>query len=149
MAPLLLTLLLAAVASAHPALTGCPEGWSEYQGKCYFWSTVSTQLAYAGVPAACEALLPGAVPPSIHSDEQNTFLASLQTKPWATWIGLTKANSQAEFAWADGSPVDYLRWDDRQPETEHCAYVARTLDDERWNSYHCTGIFPYFCQIDM
>ncbi|KAK6053722.1 lectin C-type domain protein [Cooperia oncophora] len=73
---------------------------------------------------------------SIHSEEENILLMTITTTlsdvdDWAenTWIGLRQKDypNSKEWTWTDGSPVDYVRWANMQPdngsEKEHCVQV--------------------------
>ncbi|KAK6024186.1 lectin C-type domain protein [Ostertagia ostertagi] len=46
------------------------------------------------------------------------------------------------WSWTDGSPVDYTRWDHKQPDNwygrEHCTQVFRTGRPRSWNDAECS-----------
>jgi len=132
---------------AVPAV--CPEGWSEFEGKCYYYSGF-TKLPWASVAAACNSLVPGAVPASIHSDAQNAFLLSLQTGYQGPYIGLSRPNSSAAWAWSDGSPLDYRNWGSGEPaSSDLCVFINKNVDGGKWQGCDCDGVYPFACQADL
>jgi hypothetical protein len=77
-----------------PAIAGCPSGFSQNPdtGNCYRY--VSTTVAQASAIAACSNQGSSVVIASIHSDSDNTFIASL-TGPDFFWIGLSRRSDVA------------------------------------------------------
>ncbi|TKR82374.1 hypothetical protein L596_016111 [Steinernema carpocapsae] len=73
---------------------------------------------------------------SIHSTEENSFVASLATAYMTmanyhqSWIGAYSPNKDYTFAWTDGTSWDYKHWAHKQPDhrgKENCAII---LSDE-------------------
>ncbi|KAK6023987.1 lectin C-type domain protein [Ostertagia ostertagi] len=71
---------------------------------------------------------------SIHSDEENIFVADIskagveyKKEDDLTWIGLKQQNypTSPDWTWTDGTPLDYIAWGSGQPADkkgrEHCA----------------------------
>ncbi|KIH65041.1 lectin C-type domain protein [Ancylostoma duodenale] len=106
---------------------------------------------------------------SIHSSEENTFVADISKsgtdyKSGAdlTWIGLKQANypQDTKWTWTDGTPVDYMMWAPGQPDNykglEHCGqthsdYIgkepAKDTSYQHWNDCQCTTeMRAYVCK---
>ena len=86
----------------------CPNlSWLKYQGACYFvpggvWS-------YHEQLANCTGF--GASLISIHNHYENALISVLTfgtNLPY--FIGLKRENCDAEWEWADGTPLDFTYW---------------------------------------
>jgi len=136
----------------HPAVcqtaSGCPEGWKEHEGKCYWWSTNSNEIPWEDAAAECQTKdpwYPGQFV-SIHSQEQNDFLYSMTTDS-STWIGLSRAESSASWTWADGSNLDFINWKSGEPTRGDCAFLYYTSGE--WVSLPCQDTVAFLCQADL
>ena len=76
---------------------------------------------------------------SIHSDEENDFVASL-ARDWFWLGGKRSCDDCTDFTWTDGTPWDYDAWLPNQPDNwrgnEGCA-VNRLGSDNQWNDASC------------
>ncbi|WP_155798394.1 CotH kinase family protein [Sorangium cellulosum] len=89
---------------------------------------------------------------SIHDMETQDLVFSaasdLQQGDW--WIGLTDAESEGDFVWTDGTPLDYERWNGGEPNDagggEHCVELADGASG-RWNDMPCDTELPYVCRL--
>jgi hypothetical protein len=77
---------------------------------------------------------------SIHSPEENQFLATLSPQNSIVMIGGNDLETEGTFVWTDGSDWDYQNWRPGQPSNaggvEHCAEMGwggETL----WNDQPC------------
>jgi len=140
------------------ALSGCPSlSWTEYEGKCYWYSGDYTQSKWEVASATCNILGPWSQLASVQSAELSSFLMSLQTKqshrlsgsPDAveiSWIGLRRANNWANWTWADGSDVDNRRSGELAGHYD-CASLVHTGE---WRSQPCSiASMPFYCQADL
>ncbi|KAK5617685.1 hypothetical protein CRENBAI_001663 [Crenichthys baileyi] len=141
----LLTLLIFAsfLACAH---SQCREGWREYEGKCYFFSTDTKSWMEAN--AYCL--------------EQNTNLMSIQDiheRLWVRtqigteifWIGLNDKIVEGVWEWSDGKPfIEYLSfWMSGQPDNwndaEDCGQLVGS-NSGHWNDENCNNKRKYICK---
>ena len=61
---------------------------------------------------------------SIHSEEENSFVAAIQNK-W-TWTGATNVGN-CTWAWTDGTAWDYENWGTSEPDCQgdlNCAEIG-------------------------
>eukprot|EP00091_Calanus_sinicus_P011737 TRINITY_DN264_c0_g1_i2.p1 TRINITY_DN264_c0_g1~~TRINITY_DN264_c0_g1_i2.p1 ORF type:complete len:170 (-),score=40.67 TRINITY_DN264_c0_g1_i2:136-645(-) len=122
-------------------IPACDSGWSRFGSHCYKYFD-EAGLAWTAAKERCEK--EGAHLTSIHSEEENKFLASLVPKDAAgetyVFIGGTDAAAQGTFVWTDGSAWDYNNWMPGQPDglpDEDCSefnFAQNTL----WNDQKCT-----------
>ncbi|XP_068212227.1 macrophage mannose receptor 1-like isoform X2 [Palaemon carinicauda] len=126
--------------------TNCLGDWDHFGGHCY--KVFEESHTWNEAEQIC--LSYGGHLTSINSPEEETFI---QQTLWSValsydnlWVGL-ELDTAADKHWTDGSSIDYLHWDDGQPDLhdhENCASV---------NSYStalsCTACelhLPYICE---
>ncbi len=65
------------------------------------------------------------------------------------WIGLNILDSNSGYQWSDGQIIDFLNWDDNQPDNfqnnEQCVEM-RPLN-QRWNDISCYVERNWVCKI--
>jgi len=121
-------------------------GWSCYLDNCYYlsgskmnWQTGVSYCGYIGGMIA-----------SIHSHAENQWLHhSLCGKNRNCWIGLNDKYYEGRFRWADGSTVDYTRWDPGQPDNHnnaehmvHLKWHGTWKDEYEGNLHHVICMKP-------
>ena len=132
----------------------CPDGWA------YFTPTDSCYIAllsdnFENAEATCQSS--GSHLVSIHSAAENTFVADLAatgiTLDWdgMTWIGMHKVNN--EWAYTDGTPVDFYNWAPGQPDNskgkENCVQIiSDELKGKEHTAYH-TGWNDILCSDSL
>lgn len=100
--------------------------------------------------------------PSLHLDLAGSTSISDGVYTDMTWIGLYSPSNNSNFAWIDGTPMDYQRWADYQPDNdggnEYCGQlltVPSIIDFghnpdtylSRWNDFNCAGVMrTYVCK---
>uniref|UniRef100_A0A3P8TJI4 C-type lectin domain-containing protein n=1 Tax=Amphiprion percula TaxID=161767 RepID=A0A3P8TJI4_AMPPE len=154
---LLLCGILMYIFSIFSAHSQCLEGWRDYEGKCYFFSTDTKTWTEAN--AFCS--------------EQNSDLMSIQdvhervrnsnTNDVAAinvflsfhifWIGLNDHVVEGVYEWSDGSPfIEYLQyWMPGQPDNwgdepgEDCGQVVGSSFGQ-WNDENCNVKRKYICK---
>ena len=140
--------------SLQPAPAKCPTGWKRHKDSCYF--VTSEQTTWIAAHHACAKLDRRARLASVHADSA-TFVRNLVNTLYRSrsiWLGLMRLKARGNWAWSDGTPVDYTRWDDDQPDNyggaEDCAHMLRTQStDKVWNDYSCSKTLHAMCQINL
>ncbi|PIO58330.1 lectin C-type domain protein, partial [Teladorsagia circumcincta] len=144
----------------------CESGWAylDKTDSCYryfLWST------FDNAESVC--MSNGGHLASIHSDEENIFVADIskagveyKKEDDLTWIGLKQENypTSSAWTWTDGTPLDYNAWGSGQPADkkgrEHCAQThsdylgrnpAKDNNYQHWDSCECTlTMRAYVCK---
>ncbi|XP_031571164.1 fibropellin-3-like [Actinia tenebrosa] len=83
--------------------------------------------------------------PSIHSKEMNDKIRN-SVNSWL-WIGLRYVNDISEFAWSDGTALDYRNWKDLPSikyEDGYCVYM-KPEDSGYWFTNPCNYGNKYIC----
>jgi len=83
---------------------------------------------------------------SIHSQEENSFLHNL-TYGYTTWIGLVDQTGTKEFAWSDGSALDYENWFTNEPGDDpdyNCVFLWGA--DGGWFDTACRVLYGVVCR---
>ncbi|VDO98411.1 unnamed protein product [Heligmosomoides polygyrus] len=140
-----------------PIVGHCDSGWAYFDktDSCYryfLWATFDN--------AEMVCMSNGGHIASIHSDEENVFVADIskagveyKREDDLTWIGLQQANypTSEQWTWTDGTELDYLHWGPSQPDDkkgrEHCAQThsdylgrvpAKDNNYQHWDDCECT-----------
>ncbi len=117
---------------AYADLTGpfVNEGREYYvETSCQNWHEAESQAVALGGHLA-----------SIGDAEENEFVASIV--PWnaAWWIGLSDQVTEGDWVWSDGSPTNFLSWNQPYEPNggtgENCAEIG---DTGTWNDLNCDG----------
>ncbi|XP_061172826.1 macrophage mannose receptor 1-like isoform X2 [Saccostrea echinata] len=84
----------------------------------------------------------GAELASIHSEDENSFISDISSKD--LWIGLV-LSSNAQFAWTDGTPLDFTFWAKDEPnnylDMEACSHLKL---GGVWNDNNCGNTLAGF-----
>nr|CDJ81559.1 C-type lectin domain containing protein [Haemonchus contortus] len=149
-----------------PVVGHCDSGWAYFDktDSCYryfLWSTFDN--------AETVCMSNGGHLTSIHSDEENIFVADIskagveyKKADDLTWIGLKQQNypTSEAWTWTDGTPFDYNAWGPSQPVDkkgrDHCAQThsdylgripAKDNNYQHWDACECTlTMRAYVCK---
>jgi len=122
----------------------CPDSeWTEFQEDCYRLTTF--KMPWTSAPVECQLLNQAATAASVHSQLDNARLDSLLGGQRA-WIGLAR-DAAGEFVWQDGSPRDYLYWDDGQPGAGNCTVINRNKATGQWGTADCLDLHLATCHV--
>ncbi|XP_020621089.1 fibulin-1-like, partial [Orbicella faveolata] len=126
----------------------CQDDWTYFNGYCY--RKVSSCDSWSGGQGTCAAL--GANLPSIHSQEENVYVQSLNGGEHS-WLGLSDINTEGTFVWSDGTPFDFHYWAKHQPNNFHnedCVHTLGFLQGHKykWNDVNCTDCHGFTCKKD-
>jgi len=83
---------------------------------------------------------------SIHSQQENDFIADLTDGRWV-WLALAEATIGGGWAWSDGSALDYESWGPGYPTGEASANCMLTNDaDGNWMDKRCDDANGLVCR---
>ncbi|XP_071488359.1 uncharacterized protein [Diadema antillarum] len=142
----------------------CPDGWEEFRGNCYRFTSLNQTLRWNDASLACDE--EGAHLVSIKDSVEMSYIHYMLTSSWftgndeKTYIGLTDAAREGHFRWMDGSPLSYADWffdtvslDMSQPnggEQEDCTmiYQQSLLSSANWHDIACASLQArqYICK---
>ncbi|KAJ8036335.1 Macrophage mannose receptor 1 [Holothuria leucospilota] len=132
----------------------CADGWIGYGDKCFrvydFGDKTRNMRTWQIALSQCR--LVGGDLASFHSaDEEDYIKNRIGNIENGFWIGLHDRSSETGFEWSDGSVVDYVAWDDGEPNNkgtigEDC--VELYFNGRGWNDKECTALRSWICQID-
>ena len=122
------------------AETGCI--FREVEGRQYLvCAAPGLQRGWHSAQAFCQRY--GADLVRIDSAEENTAVRDLDV---TGWLGLSDADEEGVFVWADGTPVDFTNWAANEPDdsggTEDCAEFAGAA----WNDQDCKAARSFTCE---
>eukprot|EP00091_Calanus_sinicus_P000132 TRINITY_DN10056_c0_g1_i1.p1 TRINITY_DN10056_c0_g1~~TRINITY_DN10056_c0_g1_i1.p1 ORF type:complete len:133 (+),score=23.34 TRINITY_DN10056_c0_g1_i1:129-527(+) len=114
----------------------CQSSWTKFGSHCYKYFE-EAGIDWNAAKARCQK--EGAHLTSIHSKEENQFLANLSAETFVL-IGGNDLATEGTFVWTDGSAWDYSPWFAKQPDDsnmrEDClemGFRSNTL----WNDLPC------------
>ncbi|EFP04357.1 CRE-CLEC-149 protein [Caenorhabditis remanei] len=84
---------------------------------------------------------------SVHSRLDNGLLAKLIPANETVWIGVNDIQKENVFRNTDGTPVDFLRWAQKQPNNEeHNENCVEVDHNGYWNDKLCIIMRPFVCK---
>eukprot|EP00058_Branchiostoma_floridae_P016400 XP_002601888.1 hypothetical protein BRAFLDRAFT_124580 [Branchiostoma floridae] len=133
------------------SLPGCQiAGYANFNGVCY--KSFTTAVTYAQAVQTCAA--DGGILAMPKDGETNTYLASLAPVVGGRWFGLTDADGDRQFEWADGQTLtssDYSGWNSGEPSPDNgqggCAGYWAT--GAFWDEKNCAYLRPFICQTNQ
>ncbi|NWX97025.1 MRC1 protein, partial [Nothoprocta ornata] len=135
-------------------LPSCPEEWHSLpqSSSCFklFQREREKMETWFGARDFCRAI--GGDLASIHSEEEQNLISNLERKYLYSsyWMGLNALDSERGFIWSDGSPVNFEKWSNGEPNNydgnEKCG-VFDGYSSMKWNDLFCEHMNAYVCQI--
>ncbi|XP_035491562.2 macrophage mannose receptor 1 isoform X1 [Scophthalmus maximus] len=120
------------------------DGWLEWKGNQYKFAR--RPMAMEEARKLCQEMHSDLV--TINSEAERIFLwKQISKEPLSYWIGLN-VDLDGTFAWMDGSPVVFQKWDENQPNfsnnDENCAVMYSSMGF--WHDYNCGLEFSPICK---
>ncbi|KAK4828116.1 hypothetical protein QYF61_023914 [Mycteria americana] len=135
-------------------LPSCPEGWQSIPQSSFcfkiFQGGREKMQTWFGARDFCRAI--GGDLACIHSEEEQNLIAGLKRDylHLSYWMGLSALDSDSGFIWSDGSPVNFEKWANGEPNNydgnEKCG-VFNGYNNMNWNDLFCEHMQDYVCQI--
>uniref|UniRef100_A0A8C6YLE7 Macrophage mannose receptor 1-like n=1 Tax=Nothoprocta perdicaria TaxID=30464 RepID=A0A8C6YLE7_NOTPE len=126
-------------------LPSCPEEWHSLPQSSSCFKKMET---WFGARDFCRAI--GGDLASIHSEEEQNLISNLKYLYSSYWMGLNALDSERGFIWSDGSPVNFEKWSNGEPNNydgnEKCG-VFNGYNSMKWNDLFCEHMNAYVCQI--
>ncbi|XP_061588555.1 macrophage mannose receptor 1-like [Cololabis saira] len=127
--------------------TTCADSWDKVLSRNFCFKRFTTRKTWYESRDYCRAI--GGDLLSIHSAADLTNMHSYGS----FWIGLSAPDPDTGYVWSDGSPVNFLHWQDEEPNNknnvESCVefYAHNYDEDGSWNDNHCEKYNNWICQI--
>ncbi|XP_066271772.1 uncharacterized protein [Branchiostoma lanceolatum] len=128
-----------------PPLQPCPDGYSQYNTKCYKLST--DKMAFSAAKDVCQQ--DGGILAIINTqDTSDPVVKTIRADGEPYWIGLTDVRKEGTFVRSDEaeSPAAYTNWYPHQPDNgggEDCVAMSR---DQDWNDVPCSSRLNFICE---
>ena len=123
----------------------CEDGWSFFNGSCYF--TSDTCETWTNASTKCRSM--GANLVSVHTQEENVFIQHLHNGD-RTWIGLNDIATEGFFTWVDGCPDKFRFWATNQPNdlkgNQDCVHTLGIDKGYTWNDVDCSACHNFTCE---
>ena len=119
---------------------------SKYNQSCYKF--VDIAKTWTEAEAVCQGQTwkgyPGHLA-SIHSEEENTFVASLATERF--WLGGNELQKEGDWKWSDGSAFIYHNWYPSNTSGNENCMELHNLSEKKWNDIKCDHKFMFVCKF--
>lgn len=130
-----------------------PLDWVHHQGYCYTYYD-SEIFTWGGAKMFCQDN--GAFLVSIHSLDEMNFIIQLSSKrkdyrKRTYWIGLRARGLHSSYRWDDGTPLNFVNWEDEDSydessSTDTC--VILDLVTATWKKHHCNFLGYTICKAE-
>ncbi|XP_046378823.2 macrophage mannose receptor 1-like [Haliotis rufescens] len=125
--------------------------WYFYNNRCYMLSPRNGSDAHKSwFESQRYCMAAGGDLASIHSPDDNGLFTSLIARTFRRqqyWIGLNNLDMSG-YQWSDGSPVQFLDWQVRQPNDglgeKRCVYLDNHFGT--WYDQNCNDVMGFICQ---
>ena len=129
--------------AANTACKGCVS--TEVDGVAFYVCPFPT--AWETAREVCEDDHYGDLATVRAAADETAIVGLMQTAFVAdAWIGFNDLESEGTFVWVDGTPVDYVNWQQTQPDNydgiQHCVIVA--VESGEWFDRHCPNQLHQF-----
>ncbi|XP_045179679.2 macrophage mannose receptor 1-like isoform X2 [Mercenaria mercenaria] len=130
------------------SLSSCPDGWTLFGEKCYFYSGSET-ANWDAAQASCYAVEGQLV--EIESSAEKAFLVELRSNfssnSSESWIGLIDRENEGKHVWdstgIEASYPSYQSWAANEPNGEACIQMD---SNSYWYDADCNLERTYFCE---
>jgi C-type mannose receptor len=116
--------------------------WYDEPGGDRSWGRCTPALTWQAAEDACVA--EGGHLVSIRNAQDGIFAINVLTGVEEAWIGLNDLATPRMYEWTDGTPYEYMNWDDGQPDDpdHQCAGIGPS---RRWFDYACDEERGFVC----
>lgn len=127
----------------------CGREWDTFQSYCY--QAYNYRKNWYRSRDFCRSMGTDLI--SIHSRDEMDFIISHYLKVSNRyWIGLNRIARDNQFVWSDGTKVNYLNWDKKEPNdlnnNEKCVQVWEK-GPGTWNDNNCYMSNYFICKYKM
>jgi len=124
----------------------CGEGETAFENSCYWADSGPHSYIYNFTEALDECRARGLQLASIHSQQEQDFIAGL-IGGYNVYIGLTDVAVEGDFRWSDGTPLDFQYWLSGQPDGADTQGCVRTYgSDAGWGDVPCSNQYGFVCK---
>ncbi|XP_006820469.1 snaclec macrovipecetin subunit beta-like [Saccoglossus kowalevskii] len=154
----MLFILIGAMASPVLVKSACLDGWSEYLGHCYGCMQPATTWEHADY--ICKNHFGYLA--SIHTLDENEFVAGACSSDWDLWIGFNKKDDSLTWQWSDGTDLVYTNWEEGQPDGESSGLLDGDVScamqkneavvgsgDQTWEDEDCLNEYYFVCKAKV
>ncbi|XP_064158268.1 CD209 antigen-like protein C isoform X1 [Anguilla rostrata] len=133
----------------------CPQGWSPFSSKCYYFSTERK----IWTDSRSDCIKRGADLVIIESEEEQEFITK-HTREHPYWIGLSDLKNEGTWLWADktslqkgfwrsGEPDDHYGTENKtQGKIKDADCVVTVPDENTWEDTRCFSKYKFVCETD-
>eukprot|EP00117_Sycon_ciliatum_P007514 scpid20721/ scgid10588/ Macrophage mannose receptor 1; C-type lectin domain family 13 member D; C-type lectin domain family 13 member D-like; Macrophage mannose receptor 1-like protein 1 len=126
----------------------CNPMWKKYGLSCYrMFSAVRVDYDTAYINCSAQG---GDLYIANTKKEDQFVLGNIASGSAYVWIGLSDADREGYYRWADGSYLQYTNWGPSQPNNynnEDC--VALHSEDDRWYDRSCDEPHAFICEVPL
>jgi len=121
----------------------CPDGWKSQGYNCYKFFDERKSWVLADLH--CTDF--GGHLVSVHSPEENKFVADLMLGSNDVWMGGADLIKEGEWKWSDGTPFGYTNWWYNGPNNDGEEDCVSLMMGKTWNDQPCDRKNKFICKI--
>ena len=124
----------------------CPTGWvQQHKSDSHCYLFYEGKKTWTAAKTYCQQKNANLV--SIHSKEENDFIAKNMLKSGHYWMGFNDIVKANKWVWSDMSPATYTNWRKGEPNgsnRENCGELFRF--GAGWNDLGCSYKLYFICK---
>ncbi|XP_062410864.1 macrophage mannose receptor 1-like [Sardina pilchardus] len=123
----------------------CDQGYLLYGDNCYHFESDDVK-AWNDAEQYCVGQ--GGHLASVHNQEQMSFIMAHMAR--TSWVGLNDIQTENTYVWTDGSVLDFVPWEQHQPDNWHnedCIFIRGVEHHNagQINDQDCSHSYPFIC----
>ena len=134
---------------SNSCTTTCPDGWEEFEGKCFLWVR-NNKTSWDAAEKFCQNQ-GGHLVSVTSKGVQDYMLDRVGRNP--VWIGATDRKREGSWEWSDCSHFNFTGWATGEPSrkgTENCLQLHRAEKHQQgWNDLQCDKLLDFVCSINI
>ena len=133
------------IGNTNKCVAGCPDGWHVLRGNYYKFFEKAKNWRDAKTHCQAE----GGHLASVHSNEENEFVAKLSPLSKWLWLGGNDLSNESIWLWSDKSSFSFSSWSPGNPDNSNNqdCLVLNYGGLGKWDDQSCSVSRQFVCKI--
>ncbi|KAK7108591.1 hypothetical protein V1264_016300 [Littorina saxatilis] len=136
----------------HGVLSGCPNGWTQFQNSCYEY--MSSAHKWTDAQTSCKSLDQHGKLVEIGSADENNFVANFVKSHGGqnVWVGINDMAKEGHFVFGTSTwGLPYTNWNPGEPNnnagSEDCVAIDVQRYNGHWHDQNCDNQLSFVCEV--